>query len=208
MPPDEVLVARLRAGDDASFALVLDAWSPGMLRVARRCVPTPDLAAEVVQDTWLAVVEGLAGFAGRSSLKTWVFRILLNKAQRLGGRERRTVPYSSLTADDEGPTVDPSRFQGPHEPYPGHWREWPATWPDDPADATLAAELRRRAGVALAELPERQRLVLALRDIEGYDAAEVCSILDVTAANQRVLLHRARAHVRRSLESYFAEVPA
>ena len=178
-----------------------------MLRVARRCVPTPDLAAEVVQDTWLAVVEGLGGFEGRSSLKTWVFRILLNKAQRLGGRESRTVPYSSLTADDEGPTVDPSRFQGPNEPYPGHWREWPAPWPD-PEDAALAAELRRRAGAAVAELPERQRVVLALRDIEGYDAEEVCSILDITAANQRVLLHRARAHVRRRLESYVAEVPA
>ncbi len=207
MPTEEELVARLRAGDDATFALVLDAWSPGMLRVARRCVPTPDLAAEVVQDTWLAVVEGLSRFEGRSSLKTWVFRILLNKAQRLGGRERRTVPWSSLTADDEGPTVDPARFQGPDEPYPGHWREWPVPWPD-PEDAALAAELRQRTGVAVAELPERQRVVLALRDIEGYDAEEVCSILDITAANQRVLLHRARAHVRRRLESYVAEVPA
>jgi len=207
VPPEEELVARLRAGDDAAFALVLDAWSPSMLRVARRTLPTPDLAAEVVQDTWLAVLEGLSGFAGRSSLKTWVFRILINKAQRLGGRESRTVPYSSLTAEDEGPTVDPSRFQGPDEPYPGHWREWPAPWPD-PEDAALAGELRRRAGAALAELPERQRIVLALRDIEGYDTAEVCSILDITAANQRVLLHRARAHVRRSLESYVAEVPA
>ena len=206
MPPDEELVARLRAGDDAAFALVLDAWSPAMLRVARRTVPTPDLAAEVVQDTWLAVLEGLGGFEGRSSLKTWVFRILLNKAQRLGGRESRTVPYSSLTAEDEGPTVDPSRFQGPDEPYPGHWREWPAPWPD-PEDAALAGELRRRAGAALAELPERQRVVLALRDVEGYDAAEVCSILDITAANQRVLLHRARALVRRRLETYVAEVP-
>jgi RNA polymerase sigma-70 factor, ECF subfamily len=206
VPPDEELVARLRAGDDAAFAAVLDAWSPAMLRVARRTVPTPDLAAEVVQDTWLAVLEGLSGFEGRSSLKTWVFRILLNKAQRLGGRESRTVPYSSLAAEDDGPTVDPSRFQGPNEPYPGHWREWPAPWPD-PEDAALAGELRRRAGAALAELPDRQRVVLALRDVEGYDAVEVCSILDITAANQRVLLHRARAHVRRRLESYVAEVP-
>jgi RNA polymerase sigma-70 factor (ECF subfamily) len=207
VPPDEELVARLRAGDEAAFALVLDAWSPAMLRVARRTLPTPDLAAEVVQDTWLAVLEGLGGFEGRSSLKTWVFRILLNKAQRLGGRESRTIPYSSLAAEDDGPTVDPSRFQGPNEPYPGHWREWPAPWPD-PEDAVLAGELRRRAGAALAELPDRQRVVLALRDVEGYDAAEVCSILDITAANQRVLLHRARAHVRRCLESYVAEVPA
>ena len=162
VPPEEELVSRLRAGDDATFALVLDAWSPGMLRVARRCVPTPDLAAEVVQDTWLAVVEGLGGFEGRSSLKTWVFRILLNKAQRLGGRERRTVPWSSLTADDEGSTVDPARFQGPDEPYPGHWREWPVPWPD-PEDAALAGELRQRTGAAVAELSERQREVFAQR---------------------------------------------
>jgi RNA polymerase sigma-70 factor (ECF subfamily) len=204
VPPEDELVARLRAGDDAAFALVLDAWSPAMVRVARRCVQTPDLAAEVVQDTWLAVVEGLSGFAGRSSLKTWVFRILLNKAARLGGRESRTVPYSSL-GDDDGPTVDPSRFQGPHDPYPGHWQHAPAPWPE-PEDAALAGELRRWAGAALAELPERQRAVLALRDLEGYDAAEVCSILEITAANQRVLLHRARAHVRRRLEDYIAEV--
>src|SRR5829696_500992 len=135
MPLEEVVLTRLRAGDDATFALILDAWSPAMLRVARRCVSSPDLAAEVVQDTWLAVVEGLAGFEGRSSLKTWIFRILLNKAQRLGGRE--------------SPTVDPSRFQGPHDPYPGHWQEPPLPWPD-PEDAALAGELRQRAGAALA----------------------------------------------------------
>ncbi len=207
MPPEDELVDRLRAGDEAAFALILDAWSPAMLRVARRCVPTPDLAAEAVQDTWLAVVEGLAGFAGRAALKTWVFRILLNKARRLGGKESRTVPWSSVTPEDSGPTVDPSRFQGPDEPYPGHWREGPGPGPA-PEAAALAAELRHRAGAALAELPARQRVVLTLRDVEGYDGAEVCSILDITAANQRVLLHRARAHVRRRLEDYMAEVPA
>lgn len=207
MLPDDVLVPRLRAGDDAAFAFVLQAWSPSMLRVARRCVATDTAAAEVVQDTWLAMIEGLAGFEGRSSVKTWVFRILLNKARRLGGAESRTVPYSSLGPEDAGPTVDPSRFQGPDEPFPGHWRDLdrPVGWPD-PEDAVLAGELRRRARAAMAELSERQRTVLALRDIEGYDAAEVCSILDITAANQRVLLHRARAHVRRCLESYWAEV--
>ena len=207
VPPDEELVDRLRAGDEAAFGLILDAWSPAMLRLARRCVPTPDLAAEAVQDTWLAVVEGLAGFAGRAALKTWVFRILLNKARRMGGRESRTVPWSSVTPEDSGPTVEPARFQGPDEPYPGHWREVPDRWPA-PEDAVLAAEMRHRAGAALAELPERQRVVLTLRDVEGYDAVEVCSILDITAANQRVLLHRARAHVRRRLEDYVAEVPA
>lgn len=199
LPSDQVLVAGLRAGDEELFALVLDAWSPGMLRVARGFVSTPDSAAEVVQDAWLGVIEGLSGFAGRSSLKTWVYRILVNTAKRRGTRESRSVPWSSV-----GPTVDPERFQGPDEPFPGHWREFPAPWPDG-LQQVLAVETRARLAEAVARLPERQRVVLVLRDVEGYEAAEVCSILEITAANQRVLLHRARACVRADLERYFAE---
>lgn len=205
LPPDALLVDRLRAGDDAAFAALLDAWSSGMHRVARGFVATADSAAEVVQDTWLAVIQGLPGFEGRSSLKTWVYRILVNTARRRGGRESRTVPWSSLTADDEGPTVDPSRFRGPGQPYEGHWIDWPPPWPG-PEDATLAAEVRARAAAAVAALPDRQRVVITLRDIEGYEPAEVCEILEISAANQRVLLHRARAYVRGRLEAYFAEV--
>lgn len=205
LPPDTVLVDRLRAGDDAAFAALLDAWSSGMHRVARGFVATADSAAEVVQDTWLAVIQGLPGFEGRSSLKTWVYRILVNTARRRGGRESRTVPWSSLTADDEGPTVDPSRFRGPGQPYEGHWIDWPPPWPG-PEDATLAAEVRARAAAAVAALPDRQRVVITLRDVEGYEPAEVCEILEISAANQRVLLHRARAYVRGRLEAYFAEV--
>src|ERR1700754_177584 len=125
------LVSRLRDGDQAAFALVLDEWSPGMLRLARSFVSTPDSAAEVVQDTWLAVLRGLDGFEGRSSLRTWVYRILVNIAKRRAARERRSVPISSLGPDgDDGPTVDPDGFQGPGEPYPRHWRPLPAPWPD------------------------------------------------------------------------------
>jgi RNA polymerase sigma-70 factor (ECF subfamily) len=206
-PPDDVLVARLRERDEAAFAMLLDAWSDGLLRLARSFVSTTDSAAEVVQDTWLAVIQGIGKFEGRSSLKTWVYRILVNTAKRRGGREARTVPWSSLlpTPEDEGPTVDPSRFGGPGDPYPGHWREFPAPWPS-PEQQTLAGEVRAQVGTALAQLPERQRVVIMLRDVEGYGSDEVSSILDISAANQRVLLHRARAFVRGRLEEYYAAV--
>lgn len=204
LPPDDVLVSRLRRRDEAAFELLLDAWSNGMLRLARSFVSTSDSAAEVVQDTWLAVIGGIEKFEGRSALKTWVYRILVNTAKRRGGRESRSVPWSSV-APDAGPTVDPERFQAPGEPYPGHWREFPAPWASPEREA-LAGEIRAEVGAALAELPGNQRLVITLRDIEGYPAAEVCSLLDITAANQRVLLHRARAVVRGRLEGYFASV--
>ena len=206
LPPEAELVGRLRDGDEAAFALVLDQWSPGMLRLARSFVSTPDSAAEVVQDTWLAVFQALDRFEGRSSLRTWVYRILVNTAKRRAARERRNVPMSSLgLAGDAGPTVDPDRFQGPDEPYPGHWRGLPAPWPDlasSPEQRTLDAELQARLESALAGLPERQRAVITLRDVQGRPAEEVCAILEISPANQRVLLHRARAHVRAQLEVY------
>jgi RNA polymerase sigma-70 factor, ECF subfamily len=204
LPADAVLVTRLRHGDDAAFALVLDAWSDGLLRLARSFVSTNDSAAEVVQETWLAVIEGIARFEARSSLKTWVNRILVNIAKRRGVRESRIVPWSSLPgSEDDGPTVDPSRFRGPGEPYEGHWREFPAPWPA-PEPAALGGEVRAMIAAALAALPDRQRVVITLRDVEGYSSEEVCSILEITAANQRVLLHRARAFVRAALEEHFA----
>jgi RNA polymerase sigma-70 factor (ECF subfamily) len=203
LPADDVLVAGLRAGDDALFALLVDTWSAGMLRLARGFVSTPDSAAEVVQDAWLGVIEGVDRFAGRSALKTWVYRILVNTAKRRRDREGRTVPWSSLGPEDAGPTVDPGRFQGPGEPYPGHWREFPEPWPS-PEQHTLAAETRATVAAAVDRLPARQRAVIVLRDVEGYPSAEVCSILEISAANQRVLLHRARAVVRAELERYFA----
>jgi RNA polymerase sigma-70 factor (ECF subfamily) len=185
-------------------ARVLEAWSDGMLRLARAHVSTDASAEDVVQDTWLAVIKGLDRFEGRSALKTWVYRILVNTAKNRGIRESRTVPWTSAAAvpDDAGPTVDPSRFQGRSEEHPGHWRQPPAAWPSAESQAA-AAEVRRQVEAALRELPYRQRAVITLRDVEGYDAEEVCSVLGISAGNQRVLLHRARAAVRARLEEYF-----
>jgi RNA polymerase sigma-70 factor (ECF subfamily) len=202
LPPDAELVARLRARDDAAFALVLDAWSGGMARVARSIVSTHASADEVVQDAWLAVVQGVTTFEGRSSLKTWVYRILVNTAKRRAIREGRYVSWSLVAGEDDTPTVDPARFGGPGDPFPGHWRAFPAPWPSPEQDA-LAGEIHERVEAALAELPDRQRVVITLRDVEGYSSDEVSSILQISATNQRVLLHRARAFVRGKLEEYF-----
>jgi RNA polymerase sigma-70 factor (ECF subfamily) len=195
---DAGLVARLRSGDDCAFATVVREWSPAMLRVARAHVRTHATAEEVVQETWLGVVRGLDGFGGRSQLRTWVFRILLNTARKRGRIEARTL------AELEGPTVDPDRFRGDDDEYPGHWRDdvAPADWGPEPA--LLAAEFRGLLERALAELPERHRAVVELRDVHGLDGAEVCMLLDLTPANQRVLLHRGRARLRAILEEAIA----
>jgi RNA polymerase sigma-70 factor (ECF subfamily) len=204
LPADDILVAGLKAGDEEAFARLLDGWSASMLRLARAFVSTEASAEEVVQDTWLAVIQGIDRFQGRSSLRTWVYRILVNTAKKRGTRERRTVPWTSLVAeDDPEPTVDPSRFRGAADPYPGHWVVFPAAWPSTETEV-LAHELRVVVATALEVLPPRQRAVITLRDIDGYGADEVCTLLEITAANQRVLLHRARAAVRGRLEQYFA----
>jgi len=203
LPPDGELVARLRSRDDAAFALVLDAWSGGMARVARSIVSTHASADEVVQDAWLAVVQGIGRFEGRSSLKTWVYRILVNAAKRRALREGRQVSWSPVAGEDDTPTVDPARFGGPGDRFPGHWLAFPAPWPS-PEQDMLAGEVQAQVEAALAELPARQRVVITLRDVEGYGADEVSSILETSAANQRVLLHRARAFVRGKLDEYFA----
>ncbi|MFF5205615.1 RNA polymerase sigma factor [Streptosporangium sp. NPDC000396] len=201
LPPDDVVVAALRAGDEAMFAALLDTWSRGMLWLARSHVSTNDSAEEVVQDTWLAVIKGIDDFEGRSSVKTWVYRILVNTAKKRGMRENRTIPWSSAF-EQESPTVDPARFQDADDPCPGHWKNFPAAWPT-PEGEVLASEVRGLIAAALAELPPRQRAVITLRDVEGCASEEVCEILEISAANQRVLLHRARASVRGRLEDYF-----
>lgn len=206
LPPDEDLVAGLRAGDQATFTRLLDSWSASLLRLARSFVSTAASAEEVVQDTWLAVFQGIDRFEGRSSLKTWVYQILVNTARKRGVRERRTVPVSFLpTEDDTGPTVDPARFQDRDGDYPGHWRAFPPRWPN-PEAALLAGEVTQVITDALDGLPARQRIVLSLRDLDGHDSAEVCAMLDITPENQRVLLHRARAAVRARLADYFVPV--
>ena len=195
MPADDApLVARLRSGDQQAFATVVRQWSPAMLRVARAYVHTHASAEEVVQEAWLGVLRGLDGFEGRAQLRTWVFRILVNVARRRGRADSR------MNAELAGPTVDPGRFRDDDDPYPGHWRDEaaPADWGPEPA--LLAAEFRALLERALAELPERQRAVVELRDVHAFDGEEVCELLDLTPANQRVLLHRGRARLRSVLE--------
>jgi RNA polymerase sigma-70 factor (ECF subfamily) len=196
---DAAVVARLRDGDEATFARLVDEWGPLMLRLARLYVSTVESAQDVVQETWLAVLAGLHRFEARSSLRTWVFRILVNRAKTRGVRERRTVPWNDAFPQS-GPTVHPARFQGYDGEYPGHWRQFPAEWPES---ATLAGELRKVIGAALDRLAPQQRAVIELRDVRGYSAEETCTILGISAGNQRVLLHRARASVRSGIEDYF-----
>jgi RNA polymerase sigma-70 factor (ECF subfamily) len=204
LPADAVIVARLRDRDETMFAALIDAWSPRLLRAARAYVADEHAAQDVVQETWLGVLRGIGGFEQRSSLRTWVYRILINCAKTRGARDARTVPATSLTltTDDYGPTVDPARFRGADDPYPGHWRSSPPEWPS-PEDDAVAAETRAHLAVALAGLPTRQRIVVTLRDVEGYTSDEVCELLSVSAANQRVLLHRGRAALRAALETYW-----
>ena len=202
---DHALVAALRNGDEQTFAALVDGWAGWMLRVAREHVPTQSAAEEVVQETWLAVLEGIERFRAEASLRTWVHRILLNQARRRGSRERRTVPFSSLTRSDEGPTVEVERFQGGGDAHPGGWRRFPEEWPEQVA---LTREVRDVVAAALNELPDRQRVVVALRDLDGHSAAEVCDLLGISDGNQRVLLHRGRAVVRAHLERYFAATVA
>jgi RNA polymerase sigma-70 factor (ECF subfamily) len=199
LPADAVIVARLRDRDEAMFAMLLDAWSPGLLRAARAYVRDEHAAQDVVQETWLGVIRGIGEFQARSSLRTWVYRILINRAKTRGQRDARSVPV-----DDLAPTVDPARFRGPDDQYPGGWRTFPEAWPT-PEDAVLAAETRRHLAAALADLPDRQRIVVTLRDVEGYTSDEVCDLLSISAGNQRVLLHRGRATLRATLETFLTK---
>jgi RNA polymerase sigma-70 factor, ECF subfamily len=195
------LLARLRAGDEKAFEALVAGLYGTMLTVARTYVKDRAVAEEVVQETWLAVINGLDRFEGRSSLKTWILSILVNQAKSRGTREARTVPFASLAPEDHAPAVDRDRFRGPHEEYPGGWRAFPANWK---AADQLAQdrETIRVAMRAIAELPLTQQTVIRMRDVEGYSAGEVCATLEVSEANQRVLLHRARSRVRSALERH------
>lgn len=201
------LVGRLRAGDADAFAQLVEDWSPSMLRLARTYVSTQASAEEIVQESWLAVIRGLGRFEGRSSLRTWVFRIVTNQAKTRGVHESRTVPWSSVVAAEQGPTVDPDRFRGPDDRWPGGWtvEGRPTAWEPSPESSAIAGEIRGRLTAALGELPERQRIVVSLRDVHGLSSEEVCGALGITAANQRVLLHRGRAGLRASLEDYYRD---
>lgn len=202
---DLLLVERLRAGDEAAFMGLVDSLQPAMLRVARMYVSTTAVAEEVVQDTWLGVLRGLDSFEGRSSLRTWIFRILTNIAKTRGQREGRSLPFTSLADDDLGaPAVQPERFDTPEGSSRGRWTTLPDDWTGIPEDRLLGHETLMVIGEAIAGLPPMQAEVIRLRDALGWSAEEVRNALDLTDTNQRVLLHRARAKVRGALERYFS----
>ena len=202
---DQVLVASLTRGDGAAFEWLLDRYGASLLRLARSYVSTAAAAEEAVQETWLAVITGIDRFEQRSSLKTWLYRILINVARSKGVREHRSVPFASLT--DElavgQPTVDPARFVGAGDAGAGMWAAPPVPWDEEPEGRLLAAETLAVVEAAIAALPAQQARVLRLRDVDGWSSTEVCNALDLSETNQRVLLHRARAKVRQALESHF-----
>jgi RNA polymerase sigma-70 factor (ECF subfamily) len=201
---DAQLVEALRAGDEEAFRMLVREWHAPLLRVAQIFVPSRAIAEEVVQETWLRVLSALDRFEGRSSLRTWVFRILTNTAKTRAQREGRVIPFSSLQDPGRVPeaAVDADRFlPDDHAQHPGAWGSPPQALPED---RLLASETRLRIAAAIEDLPANQRAVIMLRDVQGWDADEVCNALDITEVNQRVLLHRARAKVRNALEDYLS----
>jgi RNA polymerase sigma-70 factor (ECF subfamily) len=203
-PADEAnLVTRLRNGDEVAFESIVSRYHQTMIAVARSYVKSNDVAEEVVQEAWLGVLNGLDRFEGRSSLKTWVLQILVNTALTRGGREARSVPFSSLIpAEEEEPLVEPERFRPPGAAFAGHWARYPHDWRTLPIDALLGRETLDVVKRAIEKLPDAQRTVIAMRDIAGFTAEEVRKVLEVSESNQRVLLHRARSRVRAAIERH------
>jgi RNA polymerase sigma-70 factor (ECF subfamily) len=197
---DAEVVAALRRGDEAVFAELVDAYSPGLMRMARMFVRDRAVAEEVVQETWLAVLRSIDRFEGRSSLKTWIFRILINTAKTRAQREARSIPFSAAARDDDAPSVDPDRFLGTDHRAAGRWILGPGEW-QTPEEELLRGEMRDAILRAIEDLPEAQRAVITMRDVEGFPAAEVAEMLGISAGNERVLLHRARAKVRAAIEA-------
>lgn len=200
---DWELVAALRNGDETAFLALVKRYHAAMVRLARAYVRSDAAADDAVQEAWLGVLNGIDGFEGRASVKTWMFRITAFCAKSRGEREGRLVPLSSLEEDgDDGPAVDPDRFQPEGARYANNWSQPPEPWSDE---RLLAAETAAFAKAEIELLPARQRTVMTLRDVEGLDSDEVCAILGISEGNQRVLLHRARAKVRAALERYVRE---
>jgi RNA polymerase sigma-70 factor, ECF subfamily len=199
------VVDALRAGDERAFQELFARLYPAMKRVARGYVASDPVADEIVQETWLAVINGIDRFQGRSSLDTWIFSILINQARKHDARERRAVPFSSIApiGGDE-PSVDADRFQKDNDAWPGHWATPPRPW-QSPDRRLLSLEAREHLKRALEQLPERHRAVVVLRDVEGCSAEEVCELLELSQENQRVLLHRARSRLRVALAEYVGE---
>ncbi len=203
------LVAALRNGEDCAFAMLLDRYHSAMVRLASIYVSNRMIAEEVAQEAWLGVIEGIQRFEGRSSLKTWILRILTNCAKKRAQREGRSVPFSALfdsQAEPDEPSVEPTRFFPSNHPQsPGRWTSFPRSWGEIPEERLLSQEVRAVLEKAIRGLPPHQREVITLRDIEGLTSAEVCNVLGIGETNQRVLLHRARSGARRALEQYLRE---
>jgi RNA polymerase sigma-70 factor, ECF subfamily len=204
---DERLVEALRKGDEQAFMSLVERHHASLLRIARMYVPSAEIAEDVVQETWIAVLNGIGRFERRSSLKTWIYSILINIAKTRGQRERRSIPFSAAAAPQPGePAVDPDRFFSPGDPNtpPGGANGWslpPARW-ETPEESLLSGETRDLILRTIDELPPAQKEVITLRDLEGWTAPEVCNALELSETNQRVLLHRARSKVRTALEQY------
>ena len=199
---DATLVARLRDGDERAFEEAVAGFYPAMFAVAHGYVRTRSVAEEVVQEAWLGALTGLDRFEGRSSLRTWILRIVANIARDRAVREARSLPFSSLESGDDQPTVEHERFHRTDEPYPGGWRSFPTDWRTLPESRLLARETLDLVQGAIDALPDAQRIVITLRDVIGCGAEEVCEALGISDGNQRVLLHRARARVRARLERH------
>ena len=204
---DASLVALLRRRDERAFVEIVQTYHGQLLRLALVYERSRAVAEEIVQDTWLGVLQGIETFEGRSSFKTWLFRILVNRARTRAEREGRTVPFSSLSAADLGPNepaVDPSRFlPADHPDWPLHWSVPPTAWGASPEGELLSRESLELVERAIRGLPPAQREVITLRDVDGWDSDEVCNVLGISETNQRVLLHRARSRVRAALERHF-----
>jgi len=205
--PDLALLDRLRTGDEEAFAALVDRHAASMLRVARMYTPSRAVAEEVVQETWLGVLNAIDRFEGRSSLRTWIFRILVNRARTRGERERRIVPFATLAsaeAAEDFAAVDADRFlPADHDRWPHHWASPPRRWEDVPEASLDTHETLAAVERAIEGLPELQRLVITMRDVEGWDATETSDALSISEGNQRVLLHRARSRVRNVVEDHF-----
>ena len=195
------LLGRLRAGDERACGELVDRCHPTMLAVAQAHVRSRASAEEVVQEAWVGVIRGLDGFEGRSSLKTWILRIVVNTAKTRGVREARSLPFAALEGDGV-PAVEPHRFRGPDDPYTGGWKVFPANWHRLPEEALHQRETLNVIVTTISALPPAQRAVIRMRDVEGCSPEEVCEALDVSEGNQRVLLHRARSRVRAALEQH------
>jgi RNA polymerase sigma-70 factor (ECF subfamily) len=204
-PEDLALVALLRSGDEAAFMMLVEQHQGPMLRIARMYVSSQAVAEEVVQDAWLGILQGLARFEGRSSLRTWMYRILANIAKTRGQREGRSLPFSALVEDDAAPAVADPWFRPAGDQWPDHWSSVPNDWRGIPEDRLLAAETLRVIGRAIENLPATQAEVIRLRDVLGWSSEEVRNALDVSETNQRVLLHRARSRVRRAVDEYLEQ---